>query len=106
MMFLLRSATFSRMLKGRSRAIIGDLVAEGLGLDVTCGRCHRTLYLEPLEACLLLGEQTPWESAKRRLMCSTCGATGKNGEVTMRFSIRDYYARLQAAGCWGTKPNR
>ncbi len=81
-----------------TKAIVADLVTQGLGLDVKCHRCGHTRYLTPLEACLAFGENSAFDTIARRCRCARCGERGRSGMISARFSITDYYARLEEKG--------
>jgi anti-sigma-K factor RskA len=80
--------------------VIGDLVASQQRLEVYCHNdvCRHHVTLEPLDACLLLGEETTFEDAQRRLTCSRCKVKGREGWITVQASMQDYYERLREKG--------
>lgn len=77
--------------------LLSSWISQGLGFDIDCG-CGHHVYVPAADANRLLGGQRTIEEAEARLRCSTCDASGKSGRITLRFSIRDYYDRMRAAG--------
>lgn len=85
---------------GHSAPVIGDLLAPGnrQRLEIWCGNhaCGRCAIMEPEDAVRLLGANTTFTDAARKLVCSACGARGDGPSrlVQCRGSIEDYYANL------------
>lgn len=86
--------------------VIGDLLADGLRLEIWCTEpdCRRHVLWPAAEAVAKLGARTPFVVAREHLVCSTCKAAGCGRPgwlVIARASIEDYYANLRARGLMG-----
>ena len=88
--------------EGSNPPIIGDLVGARQRLEIWCCNrdCRRHTYLAPEDAVRLLGANTTFPQAARKLFCSACGArgSGRSRLIQCRGSMEDFYANLAEEG--------
>jgi hypothetical protein len=78
---------------GPNPVTIADMVASGQRLELWCCNhgCHRTVSIPPVVAAYLVGAATPVPLAANRFRCSVCGGRGRDGLVTARPDVADFW---------------
>lgn len=78
--------------------VLAELIRDRQRLEVWCCRCYRHEQIAPERAVELLGANTTFPMAANRLVCSACGARGREKWIHVRPSVEDFYARLEGQG--------
>lgn len=75
-----------------------DLVRDQQRVEICCcfRPCQRSAILIPEQAAGMFGAETSIVAAGRAVVCSACGARGREKMVTVRPVVADFYDRRWA----------